>query len=149
MASLTRFCLMRPDTPITFLLSLSYQYLKPKHLLIAVWLEIYGFIFSELTNASSIAHSVLGGMCGVFLSTSFGSTLVLPKFSFKLQKSKARNAKSVVTVSDYIIDREVSSDLEIQVDKILDKINEKGFGSLTEDEKSLLEKAKSLFNSKS
>ena len=153
MASLTRFCLMRPDTPITFLLFFILPIsLKPKHLLIAVFgLEIYGFIFSELTNASNIAHSAhLGGMfVGFFLSTSFGSTLVIPKFSFKPQKSKARNAKSVVTVSDYIIDREVSSDLEIQVDKILDKINEKGFGSLTEDEKSLLEKAKSLFNSKS
>ena len=36
----------------------------------------------------------------------------------------------------------------IDLAKILDKINEKGFGSLTDREKSLLEKAKSLFKTK-
>jgi hypothetical protein len=38
-------------------------------------------------------------------------------------------------------DREM---VEQEVDRILDKINEKGFGSLTEDEKRTLDKAKSL-----
>ena len=38
-------------------------------------------------------------------------------------------------------------DLEFftEIDKILDKINEKGFGSLDQEEKELLEKAKNLF----
>jgi hypothetical protein len=34
--------------------------------------------------------------------------------------------------------------VEQEVDRILDKINEKGFGSLNEDEKRTLDKAKSL-----
>ena len=150
MGSLTRFCLMRPDNPITFLLFFVLPVsLKPKHLLIGViGLELYGFIFSELQNISNIAHSAhLGGMlAGFILSTSFGKSLVLPKLSFK--SSKVRSAKSKTTVTDYSIDSEVTTDLENQVDKILDKINEKGFGSLTDREKSLLEKAKSLFKTK-
>ena len=152
MASLTRFCLMRPDNPITFLLFFVLPLsLKPRYLLLGVvGLELYGFIFSELQNTSNIAHSAhLGGMiAGFILSTSFGKSIVLPKFSFKPSKTKSSNQKSAVSVTDYSIDSEVTDDLEIQVDKILDKINEKGFGSLTDREKSLLEKAKSLFNTK-
>ena len=152
MASLTRFCLMRPDNPITFLLFFVLPLsLKPRYLLMGVvGLELYGFIFSELQNTSNIAHSAhLGGMiAGFILSTSFGKSIVLPKFSFKPSKTKSSNQKSAVSVTDYSIDSEVTGDLEIQVDKILDKINEKGFGSLTDREKSLLEKAKSLFNTK-
>ena len=115
-----------------------------------IGLELYGFIFSELQNTSNIAHSAhLGGMiAGFILSTSFGKSIVLPKFSFKPSKTKSSNQKSAVSVTDYSIDSEVTDDLEIQVDKILDKINEKGFGSLTSEEKALLEKAKSLFNAK-
>ena len=111
-------------------------------------LELYGFIFSELKNISNIAHSAhLGGMLAGFIpSTSFGKSFVLPKLSFK--SSKVKSAKSKTTVTDYSIDSEVTTDLENQVDKILDKINEKGFGSLTSEEKALLEKAKSLFNAK-
>ena len=150
MASLTRFCLMRPDNPITFLLFFVLPIsLKPKHLLFGVMgLELYGFIFSELQNISNIAHSAhLGGMlAGFILSTSLGKSLNLPRFSFK--SSKVKSAKSKTTVTDYSIDSEVTTDLENQVDKILDKINEKGFGSLTDREKSLLEKAKSLFKTK-
>ena len=150
MGSLTRFCLMRPDNPITFLLFFVLPIsLKPKHLLFGVMgLELYGFIFSELQNISNIAHSAhLGGMlAGFILSTSFGKSFVLPKLSFK--SSKVKSAKSKTTVTDYSIDSEVTTDLENQVDKILDKINEKGFGSLTDREKSLLEKAKSLFKTK-
>ena len=152
MASLTRFCLMRPDNPITFLLFFVLPLsLKPRYLLMGVvGLELYGFIFSELQNTSNIAHSAhLGGMiAGFILSTSFGKSIVLPKFSFKPSKTKSSKQKSAVSVTDYSIDSEVTDDLEIQVDKILDKINEKGFGSLTDREKSLLEKAKSLFNTK-
>ena len=150
MGSLTRFCLMRPDNPITFLLFFVLPIsLKPKHLLFGVMgLELYGFIFSELKNISNIAHSAhLGGMlAGFILSTSLGKSLILPRFSFK--SSKAKSAMSKTTVTDYSIDSEVTTDLENQVDKILDKINEKGFGSLTDREKSLLEKAKSLFKTK-
>ena len=150
MGSLTRFCLMRPDNPITFLLFFVLPIsLKPKHLLFGVMgLELYGFIFSELQNISNIAHSAhLGGMlAGFILSTSFGKSFVLPKLSFK--SSKFKSAKSKTTVTDYSIDSEVTTDLENQVDKILDKINEKGFGSLTDREKSLLDKAKSLFKTK-
>jgi hypothetical protein len=35
-------------------------------------------------------------------------------------------------------------DMQAEVDRILDKINEQGFGSLTDNEKQTLEKAKGL-----
>ena len=116
-----------------------------------IGLELYGFVFSELKNTSNIAHSAhLGGMiAGFILSTSLGKSLVLPKFSFKSSKIKSIKLKSPPSVFNYSINSKTASDLEIQVDKILDKINEKGFGSLTDQEKRLLEKAKTLFNAKS
>ena len=153
MASLTYFCLMRPDNPITFLLFFVLPVsLKPKYLLMGViGLELYGFVFSELKNTSNIAHSAhLGGMiAGFILSSSLGKSLVLPKFSFKSSKIKSVKRKSPPSVFNYSINSKTASDLEFQVDKILDKINEKGFGSLTDQEKRLLEKAKTLFNAKS
>ena len=84
MASLTRFCLMRPDNPITFLLFFVLPLsLKPRYLLLGVvGLELYGFIFSELQNTSNIAHSAhLGGMiAGFILSTSFGKSSIAQIF---------------------------------------------------------------------
>ena len=152
MASLTYFCLLRPNEPITFLLFFVLPVsLKPKYLLLGViGIEIYGFWFGELENTTNIAHSAhLGGMlAGFLLKTSFFKSLSLPKISFSKPKDTFTKKKSVVASKDYSINHELSRELEIQVDKILDKINEKGFGSLTSEEKALLEKAKSLFNAK-
>lgn len=152
MGSLTYFCLIRPNDAITFLLFFVLPVtLKPKYLLLGVFaVELYGFWFGELGNASNIAHSAhLGGMLGgLLLSTSFFNNLSFPKISFNKRKHTFSKKKSVVSSKEYRINHEVSRELEIQVDKILDKINEKGFGSLTSEEKALLEKAKSLFNAK-
>lgn len=152
MGSLTYFCLIRPNDAITFLLFFVLPVtLKPKYLLLGVFaVELYGFWFGELGNASNIAHSAhLGGMLGgLLLSTSFFNNLSLPKISFNKRKDTFTKKKSIVSSNDYNINNEVGRELEIQVDKILDKINEKGFGSLTSEEKALLEKAKSLFNAK-
>jgi membrane associated rhomboid family serine protease len=151
MASLTYFCLQRPNQPMTFLLFFILPVtLKPKYLLLGVLgLELYGFLFSELNinNSSGIAHSAhLGGMiAGAIVYTPFFTKLNFPKFTFT--KSSIQR-KKFTQKNSYSINVGLNKNLEEEVDKILDKINENGFGSLTDEEKKLLEKAKSLFNGK-
>lgn len=150
MGSLSFFCLKRPDTPITFLLFFVLPVtLKPKYLLIGVLgIELYGFLFSEINNISSIAHSAhLGGMiAGALMTTNFTNYIKFPTFTFKQNSKKSEKFHYSEYEPSYTINFNNSREIEIEVDKILDKINEKGFGSLTEKEKNTLEKAKSLFN---
>jgi hypothetical protein len=44
------------------------------------------------------------------------------------------------------VDLSNQQSLQAEVDRILDKINEKGFGALSQDEKNTLDKAKGLLN---
>jgi len=152
MACLTYFCLQKPNDPITFLLFFILPVkLKPKFLLMGVLgLELYGFLFGELQNSSSIAHSAhLGGMVvGLLYSHSPFNLSRFPKFSFKFRGTQETVNKSFRDESKYTINKETDREVEIQIDKILDKINENGFGSLNDDEKRLLEKAQTLFNDK-
>jgi hypothetical protein len=46
--------------------------------------------------------------------------------------------------SNFKVNFSSSVDMQVEVDRILDKINEQGFGTLTEKEKQTLEKAKGL-----
>ncbi len=152
MACLTYFCLQKPNDSITFLLFFILPVkLKPKFLLMGVLgIELYGFLFGELQNSSSIAHSAhLGGMVvGLLYSHSPFNLSWLPKFSFKFRGAQETVNKSFREESKYTINKETDREVEIQIDKILDKINENGFGSLNNNEKRLLEKAQTLFNDK-
>ena len=149
--SLTYFCLSRPNQPITFLLFFLLPItLKPKVILFfVILLEIYGFIFAELRQSGDIAHSAhLGGMLGSFLTFLFLTQRKdFPVVSFSFRTSPNNNKVSSpgpkVTPKGYKVDISNQS-LQHEIDKILDKINEQGFGSLTQNEKNLLDKAKSL-----
>ena len=66
----------------------------------------------------------------------------LPKFSFKFRGTQETVNKSFRNESKYTINKETDREVEIQIDKILDKINENGFGSLNDNEKRFLEKLK-------
>lgn len=152
MACLTYFCLRKPDDEITLLLFFVLPCrLKPRWILLGVLaIEVYGFIFSELTQSTGIAHSAhLGGMiggCFVFLYLQSGKEF--PHITFKkssntsniFQKSSNRKVSKV----SYKVNISNPVDLQREVDRILDKINDEGFGSLTNDEKLTLEKAKGL-----
>ena len=148
MGSLTHFCLKRPNEPMTFLLFFILPVtIKPKYLLlIFVSLEFYFFIFNELAGNSQIAHSAhLGGaFAGLLLSSKSFASFNIPKFSFKFSKSPKRANKEKKATYNYTLNK-TSTNYESEIDKILDKINEKGFGSLNQEEKELLEKAKNLF----
>jgi membrane associated rhomboid family serine protease len=150
LGSLTYFCLTRPDRPITlllfFVLPLS---LKPKIILLStLGIELYGLIFNELTNRGGIAHSAhLGGMCAGLLFFYFNhkkSKFFMP-FKFTFTKTNRGPLTKRGYSSNYRVNFGTPSSLKDETDRILDKINDKGFGSLTAIEKETLEKAQKLF----
>jgi membrane associated rhomboid family serine protease len=150
-ALLTCFCLRHPEQPITLLLFFVLPVtIKPKYLLkIAIALSIFFLLFYELGNlGTSIAHSAhLGGILFGFLfhryayllensgsKTSKISGIELPKW---FTRSKNKSYKL-----NYTVNRTSSNKTTQTVDRILDKINEKGFEALTEKEKEILHNAR-------
>jgi len=151
MACLSIYCLKQPDNPITLLLFFVLPCkVKPRWILIGVLsIEVYGFLFNEISSSSDIAHSAhLGGLLAgslVFYFLRQGRNF--PSFVFDISNSKFPSEKSgspTVDNSDFKINFSTTSELQKEVDRILDKINESGFGSLTSKEKITLDKAKSL-----
>jgi len=147
------FCLHQPNQPITLLLFFILPItIKPKWVLLGTFLlELYGLLTSEISDIGGIAHSAhLGGMlCGAIMFFSVSSKLFFP-FRFKFTKSpnfikKAENPLSASrSTNKYRVNFGKNSSIKDETDRILDKINEKGFGSLTRLEKETLEKAKKL-----
>jgi membrane associated rhomboid family serine protease len=151
MACLSIYCLKQPDNPITLLLFFVLPCnVKPRWILIGVLsIEVYGFLFNEISSSSDIAHSAhLGGLLAgalVFYFLRQGKNF--PYFVFNISKSKFSTTKSgtpLVNNSDFKINFSNAPELQKEVDRILDKINDFGFGSLTSKEKITLDKAKSL-----
>ncbi|MDA8528218.1 hypothetical protein N9K67_05385, partial [Opitutaceae bacterium] len=128
--------------------------------------DLLGFIFYELgggTGIGGIGHSAhLGGFGAGWIffryvhqqgSASFGSgspSIELPAW---LKRSKRKPAEA----SSYKVNVGASSssssssagrhfDLRAEVDRILDKINNEGFGALTDEEKRILDRAKDSLN---
>ena len=151
MACLSIYCLKQPDNPITLLLFFVLPCrVKPRWILIGVLsIEVYGFLFNEISSSSDIAHSAhLGGLLAgglVFYFLRQGNnfpSFVFANSKFKLPSNKS--GSSTLDSSDFKINFSSTSELQKEVDRILDKINESGFGSLTPKEKKTLDKAKSL-----
>jgi membrane associated rhomboid family serine protease len=160
MASLSFYCLRQPDNLITLLLFFILPCkLKPRWILIGVLtIEIYGFLFSEINASSGIAHSAhLGGLLGgaiVFLFLRSGRDF--PRFVLNISPSNKINkslnsaykvSKLNVCKNTYKVNFTNTAELQKEVDRILDKINEFGFGALSQDEKLTLDKAKGLLRS--
>lgn len=154
LGALCFFCLEKPNNPITLLLFFVLPVsLKPRWILYGtLGLELYGFVNSELHGAGGIAHSAhLGGMfCGlIFHLTTNGliqfpfKFVSTPKFQNPLKNSKQSNFLK----TNYRVNFGSSSSIREETDRILDKINSKGFGALTPREKETLEKAKKMLDS--
>jgi membrane associated rhomboid family serine protease len=153
MSFLACFCLRNPNQEITLLLFFILPCrLKPKWIILGVLgVEIYGFIFSELQGATGIAHSAhLGGMMsGAFVYSFLKSGRYFPSYVFKFSSNFSNKTfgsfkRNKVIKSNFKVNLSSSTDIQVEVDRILDKINDQGFGALTEKEKQLLEKAKGL-----
>lgn len=148
-------CVLYWDREIELLLFFALPVrIKPKYIIYGFGgLTLLGFIFQELLGSGrgSIAHSAhLGGMIFGYIFYRFvyqrnpyykDSPLSVPLAGlFKRNKGKksAPAFKYKVNVSSEPLD------LKVEVDRILDKINSKGFGSLSDNEKRILDEARDL-----
>lgn len=155
MGILAFFCLMYPERPITLLLFFIIPLtVKPKWVFWgSLIISAGGILLYELPNQTAVAHSAhLGGLFAGILyyrffhnrpvnlfNTSEPGTTVEPPAWFKRRK------KTEVPIS-YKVNRSNREELQDEVDRILDKINESGFGSLTENEKKVLDRAKDILS---
>jgi membrane associated rhomboid family serine protease len=146
------FCLRFPERPITLLLFFIIPItVKPKWVFwVSLAASALGTLLYELPGKSYVAHSAhLGGiLVGIVYfryifnsSSSFnvGSnrpSIELPEW-FKRKNTAQRHVS-------YRVNQTNPSDLQKEVDRILDKINGSGFGSLTENEKNTLDRAKDI-----
>ena len=159
MGILAFFCLMYPERPITLLLFFIIPItMKPKWVFWgSLIISAGGILLYELPNQSPVAHSAhLGGLFAGILyyrffhnrsvhlfNTAGASTTVEPPAWFKRRKKKEVPTTYQVNRGN----RANRDELRNEVDRILDKINESGFGSLTDDEKKMLDRARDILSS--
>lgn len=152
---LTIFACFYPNRQVTFLLFFVVPVtVKPKYVAyVLLGLDLCGFLFYEIMGAASpfgFAHSAhLGGMLAGWVyyryihegKWSFGraASFEMPKWARKRETASASAPRYKVNLTD-------RSDLRAEVDRILDKINSQGFGSLTDEEKRVLDSAKDLLS---
>lgn len=147
------FCFYQPDRPITLLLFFVLPItLKPKWVAWAVLaMDLFGFCFQELRQEAYFANSAhLGGMLAGFLCYRIfqgaGNVSLKgwadgsegPAHWIKRKTSKVFS-KATFSVN---ISPQSKEDISAEVDRILDKINDKGFGALSDAEKKMLDRAK-------
>ena len=151
-ALLTVFACFFPNKPITFLLFFIIPItVKPKHLaLIFLGIAVFGLLFQELPGNEYVAHSAhLGGMLAGWLyfryvhhrTGEFASVrprVEVPKW-FRRKSAAPKPGRYKVNVSR-------PEDVRAEVDRILDKINNSGFGSLSDREKKILDEARDALN---
>jgi membrane associated rhomboid family serine protease len=131
--------------------------LKPRYIAYAlIAIDLCGLVFYEMMGAAPpfyAAHSAhLGGMAAGWIYFRY---LHDPNWSFApgraenelprwmKQRGAAKAAIAAPTTSANIGDR---GNLRAEVDRILDKINSDGFGSLSADEKRVLDEARDLIS---
>lgn len=149
LALLTYFCCLYPDQPITLLLFfiLPVQ-LRPKWLILGtLGFEIFGLWMNELRGAANVANSAhLGGMLAGFicfwLMEKKGIAFAWKSTKTSLQKPKWLKIKKRFPPQAFTVNISEKELLRIEVDRILDKINQEGFGALSPQEKEILDKAK-------
>ncbi|MDR1303016.1 MAG: rhomboid family intramembrane serine protease [Puniceicoccales bacterium] len=144
----TYFCLVHENRPLIFLLFFILPVkLRPRTLLaITCGLEVFCFFTQELWG-SNVAHSAhLGGILGGCLCYFFHQ--YRRKYARIFREKLARGSRSANAMygDNYKLYITSYSARRSEVDRILDKINESGFKSLTEAERSTLNSAKHLMH---
>lgn len=146
---MTFFCLLYPDKPITVLLFFIIPLtLKPKWILWGMLaMEGFLYLFFETSGKSVIASSGhLGGIIGGAMMYqwmikwkhlfNFGK-IKGPKWLKKIRNPKVANPRFTISIAN-------KETIKNEVDRVLDKINKKGFGSLTDEERRILDKANDI-----
>jgi membrane associated rhomboid family serine protease len=145
-----------PNREITLLLFFVLPVtIKPKYLaytLVAV--DLFGFVFYELLGAASpvgAAHSAhLGGMAAGWIYYRFMHasdwSLASGRAQIELPRWMRNRAANSAPPQAYSVNVGDRGHLRAEVDRILDKINSHGFGSLSADEKRVLDEARDLLS---
>ena len=156
---LTLFCLLHPEQPITLLLFFVLPLtVKPKWVFrVSLGASVAGLLFYELPGVpgSYVAHSAhLGGIISGILYYRFVHLSSKPFFSRPGGANvsvelpdwvKRQKRQSAAPKINYTVNRSRSrEELQQEVDRILDKINATGFGSLSDPEKRTLDRAKDI-----
>ena len=153
------YACLYPDRPITILL-LFIPVTLPKTKYVAYGLVLFdlaGLAFFELPGRNNvIGHSAhLGGMLAGYLfyqatlsSRSWRFTLPWSRHSQEVIPPKwvERQVQRSSTVPAIQLNLSEREQLKLEVDRILDKINSKGFGSLTPEEKKTLDDARDMLS---
>lgn len=153
-ALLTVFACFHPHRQISFLLMFLIPVtVKPKHLLLALLaIDVFCFVFLEIPGGSAMAvppSSLLGGALAGWVYFRFlhqrtaafsraRPSIELPAW---LRKRRASGEQT-----PYRVNISAPADIRAEVDRILDKINSQGFGSLTDQERRALDDARDLLN---
>lgn len=152
---LALFCLINFEREMQFLLFFVLPVrMKPKYILyFALGVSVIGFLFYELgSSKGGVAHSAhLGGILGgylfyklAYLKNPYADNTSL---SFSIPKIFRKKSDPKKKADTYRYNVNISSnpkDIKAEVDRILDKINSKGFGSLTPAEKKILDEARDV-----
>ena len=145
------FATLFPEQPIGFLfLPVT---MKPKHLAWAMaGVSLFCMVVFEIPGRDSIAHSAhLGGMLagwiyGRYIHHRTGELVFLrPAIELPTWMRKRKRAATALPPT-FIVHVAPPQDLKVEVDRILDKINSQGFGSLTEEERHILDEARDVLN---
>jgi membrane associated rhomboid family serine protease len=145
------FATLFPEQPMSFLLIPIT--VKPKH---AAWaiagVSLFCMAVFEIPGRSYVAHSAhLGGMLAGWL---YGRYVHHRTADFALRPSielpawmRRRKRAAAVKAPEFTVNVPPQpTDIKAEVDRILDKINSQGFGSLTADERRLLDEARDTLN---
>lgn len=148
---LVLFCRYRWADPMA-LLFIPVQFNGKQLFWALIGIQSFFFLFSEVPGhlSGGTAYSAhLGGILGALLYEKYrlgrspllailserGTSVRQPAWKQRAEAARAATGRTSVNLSQ-------PRNLRAEVDRILDKINDHGFGSLTSDEKALLEKAR-------
>ncbi len=149
---LTVYACFFPNRPITFLLFFIVPVtVKPKVLvLIFLGIAAFGLLFLEIPGHGGVAHSAhLGGMLAGWLYFRYVHNRVGERAPTRPNIEVPqwfRRRKSAPKATSYTVNVAQAGDVRQEVDRILDKINRSGFGSLTDREKKILDEARDTLN---
>jgi len=149
------FCRFRWETTMEFLF-LPLRFTGKQLFWVLFGFQLFFLLFAELpgTSGSGTAYSAhLGGILGAFIYER--KLMTIPSLISLFRRganppvarpewAKRASATRAKTENKYTVNIRQSSNLRQEVDRILDKINAEGFGSLSEEEKRLLDQAKDI-----
>ena len=145
MAVVAYFCLSYPPMPLTFLIFFIIPVrLKPRPMLgIIAAIEVFGLLYSLAGGSSDVAYAAhLGGLAAggfFYLLQLRGAFARFDSLGSKISAFALRGRKSCTRkASEYKFSVDISGDTSAEVDRILDKISEHGFASLTDSEREFL-----------